>query len=617
MTPLRRTLAVSLPVILAAGLAAGPTAAAASTASTADARPVASVLVPAGWNGSDPTHVFAFSNYRSRTATARETYAASVRNCPKRIVKIAAIPLRTARARITAWLRSTSALRVAVTRFYASRESRTVAGARGAAGLALLSRHPFAAMVATVRWADLAPRDPLALVSAATMLTRVGRLAEAQAYLTAAAALKPSTTRGPLGIDAYSQWLNARGYLLLTAGQYAAARTVLTLAVARQPLLAEARTNLSAVTMCQKRVPVLNAGRTRVKPRTGTALPADPMDTSSGVPMGLPMAPIPESPVGFPVAPLTAKAEAVAATAETLRVAYEQAGFDAARVPVSTATYQRREYLESRILGPEAHYGELFWGVENEMAALQRFWTEYNAAPAPPDVSETCTGDDQKQLAWYPRWRSLQLAYVQAVAARDDARYRFVTGVLANATPLWARPYVLGEQYRAWVWQATMVYWGAAGLNATPWYVEPGHCGTPTPADAVEAPAAPGTPSFCSAPSAIKLVVDIVVAKVKLSCDLLSLEARTPGWVSAFARFDYNVGAGTVTVFAGVRAGGSYGALSADAKAGFYASADSTGMTDVGVRAEAKAAAGWNGAEVTVASTSGSESLAGALEMGP
>ena len=520
---------------------------------------------------------------------------------------------RTARARIAAWLGSSKPLKLAVSKFYASRDSRTVAAVRASADAALLSRHPFAAGVATVRWADLAPRDPLALISAATMLIRLGRLVEAQAYLTTAAALKPSTTRGPMGIDTYTQLLNARGYLLLMAGQYTAARQVLTVAVARQPLLAEARTNLSATTMCQKRIPVLNAGRARVKPKPGTAMPADPMSTSGGVPMNLPMARIPETPVDYPGVLIHATWDDATATAESLRLAYEQAGFDAARRPVSPATSDRQDYLWSRIFGSEGHYGELYWGIEAELAALDQFWREYSAAPTPPDISDTCTGDDQKQLAWFPRWRSLELAYVQALQARDDARFRFVTGILTNATPEWSRQFVLGEQYRAWVWQSTMVYprldWA--------WYVEPGHCDASPRALPAAVPAGAELPQFCSATSALKISLNIYVAKVKLNCEQLSLEARTPGWVSAFAKYDYNAATGKVTIFAGARVGGSLGPLTADAKAGMYVSADSTGMTDVGTRAEAKVAAEWGGATLDLGSASSSQSLAGAMEMGP
>jgi tetratricopeptide (TPR) repeat protein len=94
------------------------------------------------------------------------------------------------------------------------------------------------------------PNNPMHLVNAAGAAALLGMPNEALALLDAADGLG-GDFGSPMGLSGKAMALNNRGFALLQTGQWSAGQAVLTDALAQEPLLAEARTNLSTSFLCQ------------------------------------------------------------------------------------------------------------------------------------------------------------------------------------------------------------------------------------------------------------------------------------------------------------------------------------------------------------------------------
>lgn len=168
--------------------------------------------------------------------------------------------------------------------FRASRQYRSLTAVRKLKAAAGANGNLAGALAFALREHELAPGDPGPLVDAAAILTNVGKPREALALLDAADRTR-RTVAAPMGLDGAAIALNNRGYALLRMGQYAKARAVLGKAIAREPLLSEARTNRSAASLCERpQLTWLNAGRTRS--RQPPAVPPPVAETVALAPLG-------------------------------------------------------------------------------------------------------------------------------------------------------------------------------------------------------------------------------------------------------------------------------------------------------------------------------------------
>ncbi len=235
----------------------------------------AALLVPAATAGAADT-VFSPSNV---AAWAPDDLDATLDQidalrCPRR----AALPRPPARAAAirAGWkalgrLERSSALRA----FRASKANRLAAAIPAAVITGVATGRPGAALAASLRGAELEPRQQRHLVNAAVLLLGYGKVREANGLLAAAGRLKASGT--PFGIGGAAALTAAQGEVALASGQFAAAERSYRSAARQAPLLAEARLGVAHALKCQgKRAPAarwLRRGQRRIdkiEPGQGT-----------------------------------------------------------------------------------------------------------------------------------------------------------------------------------------------------------------------------------------------------------------------------------------------------------------------------------------------------------
>ena len=138
--------------------------------------------------------------------------------------------------------------------FRRSRANRSAAVIPASVMAGVATGRPGAALAASLRGAELEPRQQRHLVNAAVLLIGYGRTREANDLLTAAARLKASGA--PFGIGGAAALAAAQGEVALAAGQFTQAERSYRSAARQAPLLAEARTGVAHALKCQgKRAP--------------------------------------------------------------------------------------------------------------------------------------------------------------------------------------------------------------------------------------------------------------------------------------------------------------------------------------------------------------------------
>jgi tetratricopeptide (TPR) repeat protein len=133
------------------------------------------------------------------------------------------------------------------------------------AARAVMTNEPGAALQSLLAAIAAEPREPAHLVNAAALLAATGRPLEAIAFVRAAEALEPRPG-APFGVSPQALARNAEGVANLALGRFSEAERQLRAAVALEPLLAEAKTNLGTALRCRKEQEMLRwlrAGRFR------------------------------------------------------------------------------------------------------------------------------------------------------------------------------------------------------------------------------------------------------------------------------------------------------------------------------------------------------------------
>ena len=190
----------------------------------------------------------------------------------------------------------------------ASKLARVLNAGRGSTAIALAGlsgAKPGIALAGFLSAQAQHPRDPLPLLDAAVIMSRLGRQPDALALLDAAGRLHAGSP--PLGIDVRTLIDNARGVALFRLGWLSDAAALFRSASRRSPHLPQPKRNLAAALLCLGRAqqavqPYIDGTfadpvRTQT-PASGTAAiappePADALDLSEGVAGTLPALKIP------------------------------------------------------------------------------------------------------------------------------------------------------------------------------------------------------------------------------------------------------------------------------------------------------------------------------------
>ena len=503
--------------------------------------------------------------------------------------------------------------------FRKSKAYRDPLAARQAAADAMLTNRPGAALAALLRARQLHPRNPDNLRDLASVLVQLGKPREALVLLDAAGRIKKPKFEGPppMGIDRTALTLNTRGLAQLEMGKLKDAKKTLARAVARDDLLAEARTNLAVAKQCQDlQVPVFNVGTRRDPDKR----PVDGLDLSQGRKGVLPFVHYPESP----------GEAAVTSEANYNQSArwFDQGRIDAAGSDPTVAVGGRGKVLSERYLGllielsgynvfgpPESsevreRAEEL--GVPAELLAAgdalneQRdAVTRYHAEANPP------SGGECEDLAayWAGRFPGIRAEVVELDRRMErwfELVWEFDTALAANASGsahdwfirngLYKKDNALGE-----------LYGNAAAMG--PYYFS---CGDGPGQRGIDVGDVDnGSSGPCSALEPGSLSFDFGVFELEVGCENIGVEVSGAGWISAFASFDYNLRTGDMTVFAGAKAGTEIGPVEAEAKIGIYATVNRSGeVTDYGLRSTGSLGAQGGGVKGSVSAWSSDVSFA-------
>jgi tetratricopeptide (TPR) repeat protein len=514
--------------------------------------------------------------------------------------------------------------RRAVAKALANRSLGAPATAESVALAAIGAGKPGAALAALLAALQKHPHDANLLASASALMTEVGKPLAGLALADAALKSHPSA-KGPMGISIAAIALNNRGLALLALRRYGDAIAPLRQAIAKAPLLAEARRNLTVAYLCSgqdaKAVTAYsdavhrNAGVTEVSTDTGATSTgsrqpkADAvLDLSHGEKGSLPALKVPANPRDG----LKSADSLDSLFQRRNQEAYDLLSQQSARA-LQTGVASGPELL--RIVNIESLY--VNWMNQRPDLAAQRAQmiadeqqmdamfndTWLNKVPAiASDCGQKKTAAETQQCYQGPCRSAIDAAHNQwlPVATDGDAvghqwaagLYEYGTAVAANlANPAAHDTVVLLT--RAEIWDAYSTYvlqrvasWAQAEKD----YSE---CIESTGTDQSET--APGDePAGLACPpqlDALNLSINLGVIKLAVKCESISASTGLPGVVAPFGNVSYAFGSGQTTAFVGLKTGISdLPGFDVGAKGGFYMTWDAHGnATDCGLRATASA----------------------------
>lgn len=512
--------------------------------------------------------------------------------------------------------------RRAVRKLLRTRSLTKPASAETDALAAVAAGKPGAALAALMPALQKHPKDPLLLASASVLMTDVGKPAEGLAL--ADAALKAHAgANGPMGISTAAVALNNRGLALLALSRYSDAVAPLGQAIAKAPLLAEARRNLAVAFLCSGRdalatttygdglhrnaaIPAVEAGDTpgpNVQPKADAVL-----DLSHGEQGSLPKLVVPPNP------------GAGVKSADSLDAAFHSRKDEAFSLTMQGSTRSLQTGVTAgfelvRITGIEdaainwmhqrpdlaAQHAQLLSDEQQMDAQFEKTWLH-----DVPAIAEDCgnkpTTAERNACYQGPCRSAIDAAHQQWLPVATDGNqvahdwasglYNYATAVAANLhNPAAHDATVLLT--RATIWDNFATYelgrvasWAAAEKD----YSE---CIDASTGDDEAEQGSPEEPSGIPCPpqlDALHLSIDLSVIKIAVSCESISAGTGLPGVVAPFGNVSYAFKTGTTTAFVGLKTGLSAPGFDVGAKGGFYMTWDGHGNpTDCGVRATASA----------------------------
>ena len=477
---------------------------------------------------------------------------------------------------------------------------------------------PAGALAALLDAQPHAPRDATILVNASALLSALGRPGDALAFVDRANQI--AGLRGqPFGVPERAIALNNRGLALLGLGRYSAAAGALGSAVRLAgPVLSEAGVNLAQALNCQHKRPAafraLLAGSYRrrydlvVSPPIEAPSAGELGLTASGAPNALPKLTYPPTP-----------ADAAGAN-EVFQALDQRDGQQEASLVSQITTLSARLNAELQHASPITQrrtgnllrlavgYGGPTAGVIKLPAAVEAArqaehdYTNQEFGPNSP-IAATCRGVvgeairaclvhvcapalDQAHSNWLARMKALDGAAREAAVAYGQSAGPALANLTDPAHQL-AKDYILHFDL-----VVTSLLTGEAenwDANAADFYGSPTTglvCADESATGAYGADgSAGGGPGPCSsALAAQKLVINLQIAKLKISCESVEASVEGPGLIAPFISLKYAFYGKTVTIFAGGKIGNNFGPLSGSAKAGFYITGGVNGTQDFGVR---------------------------------
>ena len=504
-----------------------------------------------------------------------------------------------------------------LTRFRKNRQAKRPRKAQELAVAGVARRNPAGALAGFLAAHRREARNPLHLLNASVMLTRLGKPREALAMIAAAERL-PAPRRTPMGIGVRGLALNNRGFALIALRQFRDAERVLKQAIRAEPLLAEANLNLATARLCGGRtsqaIAPYIAGQRRsveggvevaeVQPAAGNAL-----DMSLGR-AGEP-----------PKVRLPGTVEAGVASAATWQALKDQRYGEANQLyEQANATLMEMSNLLGSRPQLEARRASEILGLFNErdrqrpeigaakQALLDMEPVMSNAYVAWQDevsrISDDCfeAGGTSGEIEACNRARCVPATASHhgtwlGLIADVDNRLRvysrllhaYASGLASNlANPVYQRTIMSATQHEIMSLYASRVVLEIASRTDSE-EIEKDRCagsgGEPT---SEEGGSDFPFPTACPPElQAIKVAFSIDFASFSVSCESVSVQVSLPHALSPFAQVGYDIGSGSTTVFVGARAGGSIPGIKANARAGIYMSFDSRGTaTDVGIRGQ-------------------------------
>lgn len=458
------------------------------------------------------------------------------------------------------------------------------------------------------------------LINASALLSGLGRPSDALALLDRAQQLaSPHGT--PLGIPERAVELNNRGLALLGMGRYAAAAGALSAAVRLGgPTLSEAEVNLAQALHCQnKRQAAFHALLAGSYRRRYDLVVTPPIEAPSAAELGL------GSPGGasntlptltYPPTP----ADASAANADFEAIDQrdgQQDGQLASQITTLfaqlTTELQHASLITQRRTGnllrlavgyggptagpimlpaqveaarkAEHDYTNQEFGQDGEITQVLQQCDALSGSAVRACLHDQCAPklDDA-----HSNWLALMEALDNAARKAALAEGQTAAPALANLTD---PAHQLAEDY---ILHSDLVLTSLLTGEAENWDALAGQtygdpttgliCDNISPTGAFGASGGVGGgPGPCSdAAAAHKLVLELEIVELKLSCQSVEAVVESPGLIGAFGSLEYNFYGKTVTAFVGVKAGGS--GIPAEVQGGIFVKAGADGIQDIGAR---------------------------------
>jgi len=476
------------------------------------------------------------------------------------------------------------------------------------------------ALAALLAAHQIDPQNPMHLVNAAGAAANLGMFNEALALLDAADAMG-GDFGSPMGMNGHAVALNNRGFALAQLGQWAQAQSVLSNAIAMEPLLAEARTNLGIALFCGG-----DTGNGEKYFRAGIRRsPSDltidqTFDLEGGVAPNLAEVPYP-------------------AIAEQLKayhdfyITYFASLSDTENSLLQQSNSYGQQALQQELQNPlPAVTGQRLVDIANAFGRIKSMQFDDQTPPELPPLWSSVLGKQQAaqalynevvnqfgawraaeplpccdkfgrqtpaHLAWLAQGRSqvrglltqflyTQGKYDQATRTFLDPWYKALTGLAANISePLEEQSASLSAQENLLFQYSVIVLYAYNDVNLLAgWWEEAQAPNEPATLD----PTAPGQTGPQACPEVLQHLGASVsffdVFSFKLSCDKLSFEGSLPG-LGPFASVS-ETRKGDWSVFVGVK--GTLGPITQ--KEGLYLKGDDQGLTDGGMKISTTAKAG-------------------------
>jgi tetratricopeptide (TPR) repeat protein len=468
------------------------------------------------------------------------------------------------------------------------------------------------------------PRNPMHLVNAAGAAANLGMFNEALALLNAADAMG-GDFGSPMGINGHAVALNNRGFALAQLGQWSQAQTPLSNAIAMEPLLAEARTNLGIALFCGGDTANGEKHFRAGIRRSPNDLTVDQtFDLEGGVAPNLAEVPYPaiadqlKAYHDFYVTYLANLSDKENNLLQQSDSYGQQELQQEMQNPLPPVTAQRIVDIANafgRIKSMQfddqtpPELPPLWSNVLAKQQAAQALYNEINnqfgawRAAEPLPCCDKFGHQTSAHLAWLAQGRSqvrgllsqflyTQGKYDQATRAFLDPWYKALTGLAANISePLEEQSASLSAQENLLFQYSVVVLYAYNDVNPlTAWWEEAQAPNEPATLD----PTAPGQNGPQACPDVLQRLGGTVsffdTITFKLTCDKLSFEAGVPG-LGPFASVS-ETRKGDWSIFVGVKGTVGVSGASLTQKEGIYVKGDDQGLTDGGLKISTSVKAG-------------------------